>query len=269
MTICLSDLWAIQKPEEYKLHFARWNHESHPLDVFVRDRQEWKAWQEFRPHNNAFNRPFIFSVAQFYHEPDVWIFGGIYRVLARHDDHYDVELCDIGQGFVGRLKIRLPYRDRATRVNFENHYREIEVAEILPEQYSGRAFPGLESIDLSFDELEGIVKKGRADWRAALAAVKGVYLISDAETGRRYVGSAYSDGGIWSRWCSYIDTGHGGNVELRVLVDDPTLDYARKNFRFTLLETRTMAVPDKTLIDRETFWKVALLSRGKLGLNRN
>lgn len=41
----------------------------------------------------------------------------------------------------------------------------------------------------------------------------------------------------WSRWCEYVASGHGGNVELRALVSDPTLDYCRTNFRFALLET--------------------------------
>ena len=30
------------------------------------------------------------------------------------------------------------------------------------------------------------------------------FLHSDIQTGKRYIGSAYGDQGIWSRWCSYI-----------------------------------------------------------------
>jgi hypothetical protein len=48
----------------------------------------------------------IFSVIQFYHEPDIWLFGGVFRVLQRYDDRYEVELADEGTGFVGRLKLR-------------------------------------------------------------------------------------------------------------------------------------------------------------------
>jgi hypothetical protein len=123
-------------------------------------------------------------------------------------------------------------------VNFENHYANLEVQEIIRETYSGRPFPGFEDIDLSFEELEALVRNSRPDWSASLASVKGIYLISDRQTGKRYVGSAYGDQGIWSRWCSYIATGHGGNVELRALVSDPTLEYCRKSFRFALLEYR-------------------------------
>jgi hypothetical protein len=154
-------------------------------------------------------------------------------------------------------------------VKFENHYSSLEVQEILREPYSGRAFPGFEDIDLSFEELETLVRNSRPDWKAALTSIKGVYLISDVSTGKRYIGSAYGDQGIWSRWCAYVASGHGGNVELRALVSDPTLEYCRKAFRFALLESRPAPTPDELILAREAFWKRILLTRGIDGLNRN
>jgi len=193
----------------------------------------------------------------------------VFRVLSRHSDRYEVELCREGEGFIGRLKLQSPYRDRSTRVNFENHYPGFQVQEILREPYSGRPFPGFENIDLSFEELETLVRNYRSDWQAALASVKGIYLISDITTGKRYIGSAYGDQGIWSRWCNYVTTGHGGNVELRAMASDPTLDYCRKAFRFALLEFRPAITPDDVILARESFWKGILLTRGDYGLNRN
>jgi hypothetical protein len=110
---------------------ARWNGENQPLEVWVRDKGEWQGWQEYRPARDEFNRPFIFSLIQFYHEPDIWLFGGVFRVLQRHSDQYEVELADEGAGFIGRLKLRSPYHERATRVKFENHYASLDVQEIL------------------------------------------------------------------------------------------------------------------------------------------
>src|SRR5207249_3460371 len=95
--------------------------------AWTRDRKEWQGWQEYRPQRNEFNRPLIFSVIQFYHETDAWLFGGVFRVLACHADRYEVELTDEGAGFIGRLKLRSRYRERATRVDFENHYGGFEV----------------------------------------------------------------------------------------------------------------------------------------------
>lgn len=141
--------------------------------------------------------------------------------------------------------------------------------EILSEPYSGRAFPGFETIDLSFEELETLVRNDRTDWKSALKSVKDVYLITDTETGKRYVGSANGDQGIWSRWSSYVASGHGGNVELRALISDLSLEYCRKSFRFALLEPRPARTPDEVVLDRETFWKQVLMTRGNHGLNRN
>jgi hypothetical protein len=269
MAILLREIWPIQEPEHYKLHFARWNREYEPLEVWARDPAEWQGWQEYRPARDDFNRPYIFALARFYHEPDIWLFGGVYRVLERRPETYVVELAQDGKALIGRLKLRYAYRERATRVNFENHYGALEVQEILREPYSGRSFPGYEGINLSFEELETLVRNSRPDWRVPLANVKGIYLISDVTTGKRYVGSAYGEGGIWSRWCEYVSTGHGGNVELRKLVTDPTLDYCRKAFRFALLEHRSTLTPDQTILDREGFWKEILLARGEYGLSRN
>jgi len=61
------------------------------------------------------------------------------------------------------------------------------------------------------------------DWRAKLEDNKGVYLTTDIHTGRRHIGSAYGDLGTWSRWRQYIDTEHGGNVELTRLVREQGL----------------------------------------------
>ena len=99
--------------------------------------------------------------------------------------------------------------------------------------------------------------------------MKGIYLITDTKTRKRYVGSAYGEFGIWSRWRSYVETGHGGNVELRSLVVNPSLDYCRTYFRFALLEYRPFRVTNDLILAREAFWKQLLLTRGDEGLNRN
>ena len=267
--IFLQEIWPITDPKDYKVHFGRWNGQEEPLEVWVRDSLDWELWQKYRPRRDEFNRPLIFSLINFYHEPDVWLFGGVFHVVARHENEYEVELTQQGTPFIGRLKLRSSYRSRGSRVNFENHYKNFEVQEILREPYSGRTFPGYEDIDLSFDELATLVRNGRPDWRAALESVKGVYLLTDTKTGKRYVGSAYGDQGVWSRWCEYVTSGHGGNTELRELVKNPSLDYCRANFRFALLEHRPVRTPNETVLGREEFWKRILLTRGKQGLNRN
>ena len=74
---------------------------------------------------------------RFYHEEDIWLFGGIFRVTARFADRYEVELTEELEGFIGRLKIRSSYRGRTVRVKLENHYEKFTVSEVLGEPYSG------------------------------------------------------------------------------------------------------------------------------------
>ena len=268
--IYFSQMHAVDRPEQFKLHFGRWNKISQPLDEWVRDASVWNKWQEYRPTYDEFNRQYIFSMMYFYPERDTWLFGGVFEVTGRHPDRYEVQLTNVCEEYIGRLKIYYPYLDRNTRPKFEKHYEKLEVAEILREPYSGRVFPGYESIDLAFSELETLVLRGRPDWKQALELAKGIYLITDTKTEKRYVGSASGNVGLWSRWSNYVATGHGGNVELRDLVSAAAnLDYCRTNFRFSLLEFHMNRVSDETIITREVFWKDVLRTRHPLGLNRN
>ncbi len=154
MTIMLRDILQIQNPSEYKVHFAKRSETAQPLDVFTKDRREWQGWQEHRSARDEFNRPFIFSLANFYYEPETWLFGGVFKVLGRNKKRYKVELSDIAAGFIGRLKLRSPYNSRAVRVKMESHSDLFEVSEIMGEPFSGRPFPGYEDIELSFEEIE-------------------------------------------------------------------------------------------------------------------
>lgn len=269
MTIKLNELIHIAAPSRYKLHLACWNHEDEPLDVFVRDREEWKGWNSWKGTNDRFSREYIFALIDFYHESDTWLFGGIFKVLSRSSDRYEVELDPQAQELIGRLKITLKRTSRTQAVYLENHYAQMVVSEILKNPYTGEVFPGYEDINHGFRHLEVIYRNGQGDWKAALENVKGVYLITDTSNGKRYVGSAYGSSGIWSRWACYIGTGHGWNDELTRLIKREGMDYARRNFTFALLEYRSMKTDDKIIIERETYWKEVLLTRGEFGYNKN
>ena len=95
---------------------------------------------------------------------------------------------------------------------------------------------------------------------------KGVYLITDTHTGKRYVGSAYGNDMLLGRWESYIKTGHGGNVELKEL----PFDYIKEYFRYTILEIFKASTDDKIITNREKYWKDVLMTRIKrFGYNDN
>jgi hypothetical protein len=273
MSLPLSSLLPIANPKDYKVHLACWNGENQPLDVFVRDREEWNQWNTWRTGTDQFNRPGILALIDFYPEPDIWLFGGVYKVLLRapvnHSHSYKVEEGADYAELVGRLKIRFTRPGRNRAVKLENYFEQMIVSELLKEPYAGERFPGYENINHDFGTLEVIFRTHRPDWKAALENVKGVYLIADRSNGKKYVGSAYGDAGVWARWNCYMGTGHGWNDELTTLIVREGLDYARRNFRISLLEYRPAKTDDKVILEREGYWKEALLSRGQFGYNKN
>jgi hypothetical protein len=38
MSILLKDIWPIETPDDYKVHFARWSGDTQSLEAFVRNR---------------------------------------------------------------------------------------------------------------------------------------------------------------------------------------------------------------------------------------
>ena len=269
--ISLQDVIRINDPTQYKLHLACRNEDwVQPLDVFVADREEWVGWNKWRGNRNDWTRDFVFSLMEFYPRTDAWLFGGVFRVLKCRFNSYELQEVDDYKKYVGRAILSFHryqgMRGRAYRL--EKYIKEFELTEILPAPYSGERFPGYEHINHDFKTLERIFRYEQDGWKAALSGIKGVYLISDKRNGKQYIGSAYGDMGIWSRWACYIDTGHGWNDELTALIDEKTIGYARKNFHFSLLEIMSMRTADKTILDRESHWKHVLLT-GEFGYNKN
>jgi len=271
--IVLTDIANIEVPKSYKMHLANWNGDIQPLDVFVQDRKQWHDWNSWRSEKNDFNREYIFSMIDYYHEPNTWLFGGVYRVLERGDERYahsyKVELTNQLANMIGRLKLHFVRPGRAKALRLENYLEQLSVSEILKTEYTGEVFCGYENINHKFTTLEVIFNQNKSDWKAALENTKGIYLITDTSNGKRYVGSAYGEAGIWSRWSCYIGTGHGWNDDLMTLIKKKGKDYARENFVFSLLEYRSMKTDDQTIFDRESYWKEVMLSRGEHGYNKN
>ena len=204
-------------------------------------------------------------------------FVNIFRVVKRLDDWpetevgYELELVDLHKDLIGRLVVDFHrYQGlMGSAKNLEGYYNNFVLSEILKKPFDGISFPGYENSRFDFPELETVFKYQRNDWKGALENVKGVYVIADKSNGKKYVGSAYGDFGIWSRWAVYIETGHGFNDELTKLISEKGIDYARRNFQFSLLECHPMRIDDGVIICRESFWKDVLLTKGLFGYNKN
>ena len=94
------------------------------------------------------------------------------------------------------------------------------VKEILPSLFTGFDFPGYENVSLSYDELETIINGNYPSYKNALEHQQAVYVLTDTNTGKLYVGSATSkDEQLLARWKGYILTFHNGNVDLKNLFE--------------------------------------------------
>jgi len=255
-------------PKATKIHLAGWNGHDDPLDVFLAGR--FPEWQSYQSQRN-FERPFVLSLIKL-KERDRWLFGGLHKVdgpcervanpIVAEPDGYRYPMSEIvgASDITGRLVASFTRPGRQSYLIAENWVEQITLAEVYPRRLSIGELPGFRSVDLSFDELRLVVGQGLESWRSTLSNVAGVYLISDDVSGRLYVGSASGAGGIWQRWTQYAETGHGGNVELRALVNGGGLGRA-KPFRFSILEIADIHTGEADVVARECHWKRVLLSR--------
>lgn len=96
-----------------------------------------------------------------------------------------------------------------------------------------------------------------------------MYLITDTSNGKLYVGSATAQYGmLLQRWTNYIDNGHGGNVELKHIVNTKGFDYVKENFQYSVLENYNARMDDNYILGREKWWKDTLCTK-QFGYNKN
>lgn len=255
------------KPEKTKIHLATSNGQQNPLDVyFSGEFPEWQRWQSRR----NFERRFVVSLIAL-PSPGRWLFAGAYVAEGSEqrgaDVYYQLHELVTCTPMAGRLVAVFDRPGRQSYLLGENWSERILLGEIRAEPLRIVDFPGYRAVDLSRDELETIVRQSIESWKAALSSVAGVYLISDTRTGRLYVGSASGEGGIWQRWQSYAANGHGGNVELKQLLQVEGAQRAA-DFRYAVLEIADLHDSQGSVLQRESHWKRVLMSR-EHGLNSN
>lgn len=261
----------LQLPDKFitnaKIHFALGEKEKfEPLYAFSRN--EFQKWQETQRNRN-FEKEYILSLI--YYGKGEWLFGGIYRRISLRNENklfiYRTELTDFGAEFIGRLVVKFDKKFRQSYPNLWNYCERLELLEILRDKYTVEPFPGYENMKIKFELLQSIISQEEKTWTTALSIVKGVYLISDLSNGKLYFGAAFGENSFWNRWVGYTFNGHGGNADLKAIIDKEGFEYT-KNFLFSILETRSMNAEDDEIIKRESYWKDILLTRG-FGYNKN
>ncbi len=273
--IKLDDLLRISGDEadNVKVKFNQHNGNENPMDLYLRDPEivntRWLFWRSKQRYFNVGQIAICLLKLSY----DTWLLTTIKRVTEEYGisdgvNYRGEELPEYSQ-YYGRVIVKYHKTVQTQGMYYNTVKDELEVLEILPNIFDGDEFPGYDKVRLPYIQLKSILDRQKKSWIAALENQKAVYLITDRNNGKLYVGSATSDNGmLLSRWSSYAENGHGGNVELKELVESQGLDYVKQNFQYSILENYNARVDDHVILERESWWKETLQSR-IFGYNSN
>ena len=273
--IMLNDLLRFDAAEvpNVRVKFNIYNGYDDPLDLYKTNPDEvnvtWFLWHDDRRYFNVGQT----AICLLKLRGDQWLLTTIKKITRLLDVTdgvgYDADEVKEYEQYFGRLVVEYHTPCRTMGQKYENVMDELEVVQILNEQYTGNEFPGYENVRLSYPLLKNIVDRQLPGWVDALRNQKAVYLITDTKTGKMYVGSATSQTGmLLQRWSSYAADGHGGNVELRELVKQQGFNYVKENFQYSILENYNARMDDGYILKRESWWKETLCTRTH-GYNKN
>ena len=271
----LNDLLQIPKEqfEDIRVKFNICSPYEDPLEVYKNDPERintsWLFWREKRRY---YPYPGIVAISLIRLGYDTWLLTTIKKVTKLLEEDgvaYEGEEVDRYKSLYGRVILRYHKSSMQGVMKYSTVGDDLTVHELLPGTFDGDDFPGYDRVRLTYDQLERIVRNRKRDWIAALENQKAVYLITDTQTGKMYVGSATSENGmLLARWQNYVDSGHGGNVGLIELIEERGFSYIKRNFLYSILENYNARVDDYIILARESWWKDTLLTR-RFGYNRN
>lgn len=168
-------------------------------------------------------------------------------------DFYDLLLLPALEEYAGRLWIDW---GKGYRAWIQRGDRVPKPVIELRRAFAEDPFPGFAALAIDLSQIETIPRS----WMEALAATRGIYLLTCPRTREQYVGMASGGDGFLGRWREYFASGHGGNVGLKSR--DPS------DYRVSILETVGTSASTAELLALESRWKDKLQSR-EMGLNRN
>lgn len=275
MDIILNDLLQLKKEDfsNIKVKFNQFNGLDDPLEIYKKDPEkvntQWLFWREKQGYFHEGQIAICFLKLS----RDTWLLTTIKKITkdlkVNGGISYEGYELEEYQKFYGRVIVKYHKTDRVQGMYYDNLCEKMIVNQILPVTFDGDDFPGYDNVCLSYSQLETIVHQHKKDWVAALENQKAVYLITDTNNGKQYVGSATSNKGmLLQRWSDYIANGHGGNLHLKNIVQEKGIDYVNDNFQYSILENYNAKVADSVILNREAWWKKTLQSKN-FGYNAN
>jgi hypothetical protein len=243
-----------------------------PFELWRDNREAFEQYQGVQSIKNrpSFNRPYWASFVG--DSPRTTLFVGLYKVeyigVGKEDrpkphmdgvdkagkyDVYSLELQDALRDLDGKLYVDWGPGTRSWVQRAENKNKPVTEIRMA---FKVEAFPGYNRFVKSLSEIQSLP----VSWIEPLRTTKGVYLLTCPKTKAQYVGSATGADGFWGRWLSYVQTGHGGNVELKIR--EPS------DYRVSILETAGSQLTNDEIKALEQLWKAKLQSK-EMGLNKN
>lgn len=264
--ILINDILNIENLSNVKIRFVKGNSELNPIDLFKFDRSMLLEWQFWNYKKNRSFKEGQLAIGFVKISDDKWLLFDISLVTKDLNSFnsvgYEYETQSQYNKFFGRVIIQYKNRSQNLIRKADSVIDQCVVSQILEDVYEENLFPGYENVNISWSKLSKVLNND--SWRTALENQKGIYLISDQASGKKYVGSAYGQKMLYSRWADYIRSGHGGNIALKKL----DFDYIKQNFNYSILEIYKSTVDDKVILKRESWWKQSLLTK-RFGYNEN
>ena len=275
-SILLSDLIGPLDGQSVKIKFNIFNGYDDPMVLYMKNPEiinnQWLFWRE-KNKNFKIGEIAICLLKIGY---DQWLLTTIKKITndlnIRNGINYEgTELPEYSK-YYGRIILSFHKTLQNPVVTKDTVWNQLEVLQILSSPFDGIDFPGYDNVNITFHELEAIITRHKRDWIKALENQKAIYLISDKSNGKLYLGSATGDNGmLLQRWSAYIANGHGGNIELRKITEDPSkgFSYVQENFSYAILENYNARVDKNFILKRESWWKSTLKTRVPFGYNMN
>lgn len=271
----LNDLLKLSDKElnNTKIRFNQSNGEENPIEKFKKNPEELLRWNYWNSQRYKIGQ---LSVGLVKMNSDEWLLFTIGKITAIKDIPfnsgigYEYETKDELYGdLFGRVVIKYHKTMQSQFPNAKTVMNDLIVKEVLPSVFSGFDFPGYDKVSLTYNELETIIKGNYPSYKNALENQQAVYVLTDTNTGKLYVGSATSKNEmLLSRWKGYIKNFHNGNEGLKELFEREGAEYFKKYFKYSIIENFNSKTNPDFIINRESYWKEVLDTR-KHGYNRN
>lgn len=267
MPILINDILQFEDLSKVKVRFNKTNNlDFDPIKLFKEDKQSLLNGQFWNYSKSKSFKEGDIAVGFAKIENHKWLLFDVSIITKDLNKFnsvgYEHQTLKEYEKYLGRLIIEFHNKAQNLIRKASNVINDCKVVQILEDTFDNDIFPGYENINLSWYDLKRVINKNV--WKTALENQKGIYLITDNNNGKMYIGSAYGEDMLHRRWLQYVQTGHGGNKELR----DLEFNYIKKNFYYSILDIYKSKINDSIILRREAWWKETLLTR-KFGYNKN